>query len=355
MPKAPESAAKGRIEAFDAYRGMAIVLVVFAHCAGLGWEYQHVEGGALNFGWSVAIRNLALCSLPMFLFVSGWLLGKVRCATWGEYGSYLSKRVSRVAIPYLVWSVFFIALGALRDRSLDPVQAVWIILTGQADGPYYFILMMIQFYLLAPLLTRALDWRHGMLAMFLLHIAWVCGLYSAQLYWMPDLHFAVVKTPFLSWLSIFTFGMYVRRNPGSFDQYPPAVLIPLCVALYAAAIGETYFFLGFDRFELAISDIRFTTLAFAFAVILLALRMKDRPYPAFWQTLGAYSFGIFFVHGIVLRTCHKLLGTLLPGLMDIQPVYQSAIALATLAICVTGIYIARRMLPENVWSRLLGF
>jgi len=373
MTQASDKTGGSRIAAFDAYRGMAIVLVVLAHCAGLGWGFRDVDGGALNFGWSVAMRNLALCSLPLFLFVSGYLLGKVHCATWGEYGSYLSKRVSRVAIPYLFWSVFFIALGAVRavdllgllgyteeldtarERAFEPLNALWILLTGQADGPYYFILMMIQFYLIAPLLARVLDWRFGMLAFFLVHIVWVCGLYSAQLWWMPDLHFAVVKTPFLSWLSIFTFGMYVRRRPGVFDAYPLAVLVPLAVALYAAAIAETYFFLGFDRFELAISDIRFSTLAFAFAVILIALRMKHRDYPLFWQTLGAYSFGIFFIHGIVLRTAHKGLMTLAPGLFDIQPIYQTLVAAITLVVCVAAIYTTRRILPERIYSRVLGF
>jgi surface polysaccharide O-acyltransferase-like enzyme len=355
MTQVSENTGGSRIASFDAYRGMAIVLVVLAHCAGLGWGFRDVDGGALNFGWSVAMRNLALCSLPLFLFVSGYLLGKVHCPTWDEYGSYLSKRVSRVAIPYLFWSIFFISLGAIRAGGLDPLNALWILLTGQADGPYYFILMMIQFYLIAPLLARVLDWRFGMLAFFLVHIVWVCGLYSAQLWWMPDLHFAVVKTPFLSWLSIFTFGMYVRRRPGTFDAYPLAVLAPLAVALYATAIAETYFFLGFDRFELAISDIRFSTLAFAFVVILLALRMKHRDYPLFWQTLGAYSFGIFFIHGIVLRTAHKGLMTVAPGLFDIQPIYQTVVAAITLVVCVVAINATRRVLPERIYSQVLGF
>jgi len=352
---APAKTARSRIEAFDAYRGMAIVLVVFAHCAALGWGYRDVEGGGFNFFWSVAMRNLALCSLPLFLFVSGYLIGKVHCDTWADYRQYLTKRVSRVVVPYLFWSVVFIGLRLVREEGFGPVDGVIALLTGQADGPYYFILMMIQFYILAPLLARMLDHRLGMLGFFVVHVAWLCAVYAVYLYIEPNLYFAVSKTPFLSWLSVFTFGMHVRRHPEGFKAVSAYAIAPVAVALYALAIGETYFWLPLEQFELAILDVRFSSLAFAFAVILLALRLRDREFPRFWQTLGAYAFGIFFIHGIVLRGFNKVYEMALPALIDVQPVFQTLVALSTLAFCVIGIAITRKVVPESITSRVLGF
>ena len=355
-PRAPAAAAAGRIEAFDAYRGMAIVLVVFAHTAGLGWEYYGVEGGEVNFAWSVAARNLALCSLPMFLFVSGYLLGKVRCASLPEYGDYLRKRVSRIAVPYLFWSLALLSLASIRAGYLDAGHWLFAIITGTADGPYYFILMMLQFYILAPLLSRMLDHRWAMPGFFIVHALWIAGIYAIELAWDLEMHFAITKTPFLSWLSVFTFGMWVRRNPDALTGSNPVPFAAAAVVLYGAAIAETYLLLGFDRFELAILDVRFTTLAFAFAVIMLSLQLLRWNWPDFWVTLGAYSFGIFFIHGTALRAFAKIYA--MAGgetLVEMQPVYQTLVALSTLSVCVIAIAAARRILPETVWSRVLGF
>ncbi len=354
-----KSAPKRRVTSFDAFRGMAICLVVFAHATGLGWGFQDRPGAlnALNFYYSVFLRNAALFSLPLFLFISGFWLGKSEFHSVGDYWMFLRKRVSRIALPYLFWSVFFLTLYAVKDavagESTFSVGGFLLaIALGKADGPYYFILLMLQFYVLAPFFCHAGRSTGGLVVLFVAHALVIAALYYIRIFHFPDLSYATVKLPFIAWLSVFPAGVYLRTHPHLMDKVGPRTLAGLALVLLVLQLGESYVLLnsGF-HYEFGISDIRFTTLVYAYAVILFLLQFRDRDWPQALVTLGEYTFGIFFIHGIILRALAKLF---LP-LFAVQPVYQTAISVVTLAICCLVIFVTRRIAGANLSSRVLGF
>jgi len=354
-PSAATTQAQGRITAFDAFRGIAILCVIFGHTTPYGWAYQFNPERQTEFWLAVTERNLMLPCLPLFLFLSGYLLGNTRCSNWAEYTSFLSKRVSRVAIPFLFWSVVFLGLSWAFAVSYTPVDAVLRILTGRADGAFYFILLIIQFYLLTPLFSRVLDWRYGIHALFFLHLLAIGVLYIIQLLWWPNMPYEVAKTPVFGWLSIFPMGMYLRRNPGAADRVSLGGAALAAVAFFAITQYESTLLLPKGTFELAISDLRFMALAYGYAVILVFLKLVDVPWPKVLVSLGGMSFGIFFIHGFILRRVGSLLPKLVPAIAEHFFLFQVSVTLLTLALCVAVILACRRLLPESVTSRLLAF
>ena len=65
-----QSPPRPRYISFDAFRGLAILLVAIAHCGALGWGFEHAASGRWNYYYSILLRETILCALPMFLFVS---------------------------------------------------------------------------------------------------------------------------------------------------------------------------------------------------------------------------------------------------------------------------------------------
>jgi surface polysaccharide O-acyltransferase-like enzyme len=344
---------KGRITAFDAFRGIAIVVVIYAHTTPFGWGYQENGLYQWEFWWSVFLRNFTLASLPLFLFLSGYLLGNTRIHNWAEYRGYLAKRVSRVAIPFLFWSCVFLAFSAWRTKTYAPGDLLFRLVTGQADGAYYFILMMLQFYVATPIFDMLLRKRGGLLAIFLAHAAFVAALYAVQMSYWPGMPYQVAKTPMFAWLSIFPMGMYVRRNPDIVQRIHGGFIAMATLLLLGLSFLESWLILRQGIFELGISDIRFMPLAYGYAVIFLFLKTVPWPWPGWLATLGGMSFGIFFIHGFVLRRVAG--GLAQPALMEMLPLFQLLVTAATLAGCVTVILIARRLLPKDVNAKLLAF
>ena len=347
--------AKGRIIAFDAFRGIAILFVVFGHTTALAWPLLNNPERQFDFWLAMVERNVLLPCLPIFLFLSGYLLGSIRFDSWADYGNYLSKRVSRVAIPFLFWSVFFLGLSWAFSVSYTPLDALLRIVTGRADGGYYFILLIIQFYLLTPVFIRILDWRYGIHTLFAIHMLVIFCLYLVQFFYWPNMPYEVAKTPFIGWLSLFPMGIHLRRNPQIVEGFSLRILIPLAVLFGWLSIMESVWLVPKGTFELAISDLRYMPLAYGYTVILILLKLVHLPWPQWLATLGGISFGIFFIHGFVLRRATGLIAAALPTLTENLFLFQSAITLLTLAICISGILIARRILPEWITSRVLAF
>jgi len=354
-PSAAAAQAQGRITAFDAFRGLAILCVIFGHTTPYGWGFQFNPERQTEFWLAVTERNLMLPCLPLFLFLSGYLLGNTRCASWTEYASFLSKRVSRVAIPFLFWSVVFLGLSWAFAVSYTPLDAVLRIVTGRADGAFYFILLIIQFYLLTPLFSRVLDWRYGIHTLFFLHLLAIGVLYLIQLLWWPSMPYEVAKTPVFGWLSIFPMGMYLRRNPDAAAGVSVWAAALAAVAFFAITQYESTLLIPKGTFELGISDLRFMALAFGYSVILVLLKLVHLPWPRALVTLGGMSFGIFFIHGFILRRVGSLLPKLVPALADHFFLFQVSVTLLTLTLCVGVILVCRRILPESINSRLLAF
>jgi peptidoglycan/LPS O-acetylase OafA/YrhL len=344
------------VTAFDGFRGVAIIMVVVAHASGWGWDFYQTPGGQVNFYFSLVTRNLAFFSLPLFLIVSGYWLATVHLSTRADYLLFLRKRFSRIAVPYVVWSVLLLGQQAVRSGSYSPGEFVEKLLLGQADGPYYFILLMLQFYLLAPFFLRWSQHGGAMAALVALHVLVIAGLYFVRVAYDPGLPYTVVKLPFWTWLSLFPLGMWLRRHPETAHRYGVGALAAGAAAFFALSMAESVFLLrqGSLWFDFAISDIRIPSMLFGVLVTFAFFQYRDREWPRALVTLGEYSFGIFFIHGVILRGTARGLREI-PGLYDIQPAYQILMTALTLALCCVVIALTRRILGREFSSRVLGF
>lgn len=92
-PKGPKSTT------IQLFRGVAILGVILSHTCPEGM-------------WSVACRPLVNICVPLFLFFSGYLT-KIENTDWA---TFFKKRIVRVAIPYLIWTVIYtIQTGDLKS------------------------------------------------------------------------------------------------------------------------------------------------------------------------------------------------------------------------------------------------
>lgn len=131
---------------FDFLRGIAIIMVIGIHT---------YTDGLMHF--NLFLRQFLNCAVPIFLAISGYFIGHKSFAEQGSYAKFMKKQVPRVYIPMLLCSIPWILL-AIRGGECPMIS---VIRTFAGDmSIFYFIILIIQYYALTPLIQR-LNLRFG--------------------------------------------------------------------------------------------------------------------------------------------------------------------------------------------------
>ena len=148
--------------------GVAILAVVWSHAAGWGqiamflWtdRYRPVtvpnfdQLGTPSYYALLVIRQLTVWAVPAFLFISGFFVayaarGSRSALSWKT----VRVRIINLVVPYLIWSVMCFIGNALDGIIYTPLEYLERLVSGKADGPYFYVPLLCQFYLLAPLVV----------------------------------------------------------------------------------------------------------------------------------------------------------------------------------------------------------
>ena len=102
-------------------------------------------------------KSLCFC-VPAFIFLSGYKLFESYKERPLFVSSFFGRRVKKIAIPYflavLIYIVYFGAKGWLEDGIAKSL------LLGTVSAHFYYIVILIQLYLLFPLIVRLFK-RHS--------------------------------------------------------------------------------------------------------------------------------------------------------------------------------------------------
>ncbi len=295
-------------------KGIAIVAVILLHTlSALPWSItRHQPTEEL----AIILDQLSRFSVPMFLFLSALGLGlKYQNRKFSTLGFYL-RRFTKILPPYILWSVaIFLLLTLIPEWSTTGEHIPWnkwpaVFLLGQADYQFYFIPLIIQFYLLYPLLrglNRAWFWLimitggTSALYVFLLQT----GLLAS---WFPRLAHSDYwqYLPILGWLGYCGLGTLVasRQLSSTWKKMQPwlkwLLLMSLLWLITAATRAITT---GRDPL-MAEKFTRLPVLVYASVVCIWGLRTRlvvsDLTTKLF-NFLGRHSLKIYFMHTILIR------------------------------------------------------
>lgn len=305
--------AKAKIGELDIVRGLAILAVVVIHSTSDGSSYE-LMGRSHTQLLYFFINKMCAFAVPLFILVSGLVLFYVYIDNWSaaKAGQFYLKRVRSVIVPYLLWSFIYY----MYDQWLIQPQHVtldWADFGSKlpwADAKYhlYFMIIIIQFYLLFPplvWLSRKFAWFRRLLPLWGLLVQ--AGFYCYR-HWVHPLDHGAELC--VSYFLFFTFGGWLGihyEQARAFIRRHAGWLVPLGIAFGLAYTGM--FIL--DQYRLASFENTwyeaFWTLygcgsALIFIVFALWLERSWRSLGALLTSLGFASFGVYLMHPLVLTT-----------------------------------------------------
>lgn len=287
----------------DNARLIAIFIVILLHVS-VGVPYV-VEGGSLLWYYTTATDVLVRCCVPLFVMISGALL--LEPSKKESVSDFYRKRFSRIFIPILFWSVFYIIWGYFRENVQTPFTASYVIEKLASGKPYYhlwFMYMLLGLYAFTPVFRAVVAYLTTKELVFFIMLAF--GIETIQA--MYEALYVGESNLFLTWFLTYTpfyFTGYLVRHCAPTVSTAKLGLITLAIAIaspvLATSVAEhlpryvAYFY----------KNLNIMNILLAVSFMFLLSRM-DKPLLGAKLTgeIAKLTFGIYLVHMIPLAYLH---------------------------------------------------
>jgi len=277
----------------DVLRGTAIVFVVYLHSYFSSWDVTPARDVLAMH----VIHFFAHTAVPVFFFVSAFLLARDRSPS---FGNFARRKLLRVCVPLLFWMAAALLYHVWHDGNGLTPGLVNGFLLFDVSGQFYYVLVLLVFYS-AFFFVRG--WSARWLS-WLAAAAFVVNLATIAWYESTDVTGTFATLSFrnpLAWVFFYAFGLWAGRAWPSFAAARRLLLPALGVM---AALFAVYLVRGemFDDYPQSYFDVPVFLNSCAALVVYAGLanlllgshfgRLAARAPRA----LAPYAFGVYLVH-----------------------------------------------------------
>ncbi len=283
----------------DLLRFIAILAVLLVHTTTRTLEASSYD--LQKMPWTLFLNQASRFAVPLFFMISGFVL-ELSYPYNANYLTYLKKRINRIFIPYLFWSIIYYFFIYYQHRDPNFLNSLF---TGNASYQLYFIPALIIFYLIFPLIHKYYNLVCNKWSLILFGVVQIFILYYD--YYIHSLPFYYPVSVALLNYFYFIFGAALARNQKkliNFIKKWKVVLFSgaLVLALYVSLQGfngylKTHNYLSFY------SQWRPSVFIYTFFIGGFLYWTFDRKLSnsVFFKTLSRLSFFVFFIHVIILE------------------------------------------------------
>lgn len=329
-------------------------------------NYDQVHS-ATYWGLTVVRRFIAF-GVPAFLLVSGYFIAfaagrKDAPIQW----PILKTRVVGLIIPYVVWSIIIFAGQALFYNRVYPTAWDYIVrlLIGGATGSYYYIPLLVQLYLLSPLLVPLAKnhWKWLLVGTAVLMLA-VETLRYLQLFGIGGtaVNTLITLTPLwffprrLFWFALgIVFGFHIGDFKPFFIRHKNKFVYG-AVLFYVLSLVEFEVLLALSGQPWIDFYSTYTTSIYAglFMFAMLSAEKLKLPLTPQLMDLAAKAFGIYLVHEQVLELVGTLMFRYTPWLLGYQILYQPIMMFFGLGVPLLLMYLVSRSPAKKLYKYSFG-
>lgn len=362
--------------------GLAAIGVVLNHAVGWGfvakfwWVHRYLPVsspsflslGDFTYYGMRAVEQIIIVSIPIFLFVSGFFISVASGRNQSTVGwEVVLSRIKNLLIPYVIWSVVVFLLQFMESRTLLPVtDYLSRLFFGRTYEIFYFIPVLIQLYLLSPLLVplaknqpKLLLIGAGLLQLVVLLLKYgvILELNSPLTETFGFLMQSWFFPGFIFWFSLgIVIGFRLQDLKAFLLKLNRRVLLALLVGLFSLGIWEWEFLLQLSGQDWIGPRDTLIDALYSGVFILTYIAFDQIKYPLQNQiaNLGTSSFGIYLVHAPVLEYSARAIYHLLPIMLAYQLVFVSILIVLGLGIPLLLINAVKKSPARFLYGYLFG-
>jgi peptidoglycan/LPS O-acetylase OafA/YrhL len=346
-----------RFHELDYLRGFAIVAVLLNHVSTLYLTEESQSVIVVN----LTLKTLSGLGVLTFFFISGMVLSHRYYPSVPLAGFY-KKRLRTIIPPYLTVSTIFIVYWSIVSTAPSVSTIIFYYLTGSTITALWFIVVILQFYLLYPFFIALYAYieRRGLdlwfvIVCLIIQLTW--NIVSVYILYGSNELVILLDRVFLSYLWFFVLGVYVARNYRRFQSFVKTVswapLIGALIAtfvlaaatLYACTLTPILGVLSVFNFYMVVS-MAWPALFLTCYKISLSISQQLGFWPNGIMKLGLASFGIYLLNPFVIMAINRVLGSVNIDMSDLI-YYPIAIIGLTLITYLLVRFLSK--LPHSVW------
>lgn len=325
----------------DALRILACFLVVFSHsCDGM---VAHFDMNREAFLTGVFSGSMVRSCVPLFVMMTGVLL----LPTSQPMGAFYRKRIGRIVVPMLFWSLllpilFFLYFNYVSPDTRNPQLSVadytpltlirklytFIFNFNFDTVPFWYLYMLIGLYLLMPVLSPWLAkaskgdlelvlkiWGVSLVLPYVKMFAPLAGYAgnwgNMNILGVCDWNDYGTFYYFSGFVGYLILAYYLRRYPLDWSWRKmlmitvPMFLVGYVITAYGYVMTQNYFPGNYAYLEIVwyFAGINVFMMTFPVFVIVQKLNARNR----LWLSrLASYTFGIYLCHFIFVFMCFDL-------------------------------------------------
>ncbi len=280
------------------------LLVIFIHCASVLIGGTTKADAAFNIVF--VPWRFSTFVVPAFIFMSGvkFFLTDRRM----NYFKFYKGRVIRVVLPYMLWVVIYMMFFVNHhyfDFSWDKLIRYWI--HGDLVGHFYFVIIIVQFYLLMPIwmyVLRRTDTAAGIICSILISVVFGFNLSNMLGAVFPNYVFEWDDVIFTKYLFYWVLGCYVGMNYAAFKKAVMSKKLLITILFLLSAALDI--FLAYKTYNVVAPwmeeiHIVYCTAAILFFFMLTSLLAGNRKRVT-WLTraLDEQCYNIYLSHCLVV-------------------------------------------------------
>jgi hypothetical protein len=302
--------------------------------------------GSLTYWGLTLVRRVIAFGIPAFLLVSGYFIAFAAGRDDPKVNlSVLKARLVTLIIPYLLWSIIIFLIRAVvyRQGFFSPQRYLLALLTGGATGAYYYVPMLVQMYLLAPILVPAAKkyWKSTLLLTAVVQLTIELVRYLALFGVGGEVVNTIIRlTPLwffprrFFWFALGTvFGFHISSFK-PFFQKNIKWLVGGTIVFFLASLVEFELLLraSGQQWINFYSTITTTIFGGLFMLSFIAAKKVKLPLQHKISEIGTKSFAIYLIHEQVLEIVGRGIFFFVPVLLKHQIIYQPIMIFTSLAV-----------------------
>jgi len=322
---------KPKILEIQSLRGLAFLAVVMQHAVA---HYAAVPEMQLEDGVMMAILLvLSKFAVPVFVFITGLVLFYNDKDDF-HYGVFIKKRFSDIILPYLIWSaIYYVFTYGWND--------LWRFLqmgfTGKASYHLWYVVMIMQFYLLFPLWRYAIRWAHhkltgwrGMAALLLTAVSYIVlmgqvydlgqFLQAHPLPVITDLFNKYADRNALYYFLYFVLGaaagLHIEKWNEIIERYRfiywtvflglYGYYVYISVGAFQTSAGFKYNFYQVFLLRPLMAVFLISSIFAVYHLTMICTRQSQNRFHWLMTRIGMYSYGAYLAHAVTLRLGYRV-------------------------------------------------
>jgi len=317
-----------KINEVETLRGLGFLAVVMQHTIAEVFYQADVE--PLSIIKVTTFLGLIRFAVPLFIFITG-LVMFYNYQDMLNYSQFLLKRLTKIFLPYFISTVFYyfwygVLFGIPASSTLtEIIKITKLTLTGQGSYHLWYIILIMQFYILFPLFRLLISSKRKMqtnvlilIITFFINIVIVYAFNNGKIstnYQPFNQITTYLDRNFILWIFYFVLGGFVGIYYEQWKKFVHKtkllnmIFLLVCMCFIYLKIskkinltGNKYILCGSVTSPLTpfmmIVILVLLFLIFSFA---LELEIKKSKLSSILMIFGKYSFGEYLIHAFVLR------------------------------------------------------